>query len=63
MILEEHAENSVGRLGERVYIPFGLRSVGELFAERFDLLLSAIQIHLVRLDLRFQMLDMDRPGL
>jgi hypothetical protein len=47
----------------RVDIPFGLESFGELIAQRLDLLLSAMEIHLVRLDLRFQVLDLDRPGL
>jgi hypothetical protein len=61
--LEELAENSVGRLGEGVYIPFGLQSFADLISQRFDLLLRAMEIHLVRLDLRFQVLDLDRPGL
>jgi hypothetical protein len=61
--LEELAENSVGRLGEVVYIPFGLQSFGELIAQQLYLLLRAIEIHLVRLGLRFQVLDLDRPGL
>jgi hypothetical protein len=61
--LEELAENSVSRLNERVYIPFGLQSFGGLIAQRLDLLLSVIEIHLVRFDLRFQVLDLDRPGL
>jgi hypothetical protein len=47
----------------RVYIPFTLQSFGELIAQRFDLLLSAMEIHLVCFDLRFQVLDLDRPGL
>jgi hypothetical protein len=51
------------RLSEGVYIPFGLQSFGKLIVQRLDLLLSAVEIHLVRLDLRFQVLDLDRPGL
>jgi hypothetical protein len=46
------------RLGEGVSIPFG-----ELIAQRLDLRLIAMEIHLVRLDLRFRVLDLDRPGL
>jgi hypothetical protein len=57
--LEELVENSVGRLGEGVYIPFGLQSFRELIAQRLDLLLSAMKIHMAR----FQVLDLDRPGL
>jgi hypothetical protein len=63
MILEELAESSVGRLGEGAYIPFGLQSFGELIAQQLYLLLSAMEIHLERLDLHFQVLDLDRPGL
>jgi hypothetical protein len=51
------------RLGKGVYIPFGLQSFGELIAQRLDLLLSAMEFHLLRLDLHFQVLDLDRPGL
>jgi hypothetical protein len=46
------------RLGEAVYISFGLQSFGKLIAHRLDLLFSAMEIHLVR----FQVLDLDRPG-
>jgi hypothetical protein len=46
-----------------VYFPVGLQSFGELIAQRLDLLLSAMEIHPVRLELRFQVLDLDRPGL
>jgi hypothetical protein len=35
-----------------------LQSFGELIAQWLDLFLSAIEIHLVRLDLRFQVLDL-----
>jgi hypothetical protein len=61
--LGELAENSTGRLGEGVYIPFDLQSLRKLIAQRLDLLLTALEIHLGRLDLRFQVLDLDRPGL
>jgi hypothetical protein len=57
--VEALAENSVGRLGEEVSIHFGVQSFGELTAQRLDLLLSAMEIHLVRLDVRFQVLDLD----
>jgi hypothetical protein len=50
-------------LDEGVYIPFGLQSFGESIAQRSDLLFSAMEIHLVRFDLGFQMLALDRPGL
>jgi hypothetical protein len=43
----------------RVSIPFGLQSFGELIAQRLDLLLSTMEIHLVRLDLRFYILNLD----
>jgi hypothetical protein len=61
--LEELAENSVGRLGEEVYTPFGLQGFGQLIAQRLDLLLSAMEVHMVRLDLSFQVMDLNRPGL
>jgi hypothetical protein len=61
--LEELAENSVGRPGDGVSISFGLQSFGKLIAQRLDSLLSALEICLIRLDLRFQVLDLDRPGL
>jgi hypothetical protein len=50
---------TVLRLGEGVYIPFGLRSFSELIAQRLDHLLSSMEIHLVPLDLRFQVLDLE----
>jgi hypothetical protein len=36
---------------------------GELIAQGLHLLLSAMKIHLVHLDLRFHVLDLDRPDL
>jgi hypothetical protein len=51
------------RLSEGVYIPFGLQSFGELIAQRLDLLLSTMEIHLVLLGLRFLVLDLDQSGL
>jgi hypothetical protein len=47
------------RLGEGVYFPFGLQSFGKLIAQRLDLLMNAMEIHLVHLRLRFQVLDLD----
>jgi hypothetical protein len=56
VLLRLHEDNlaiSRSRSVTRVYVPFGLQSFGKLIVQRLDLLSSAMEIHLVCLDLRF----------